>query len=68
MKKQYSRGVILTWMRAEKNRFIDPLTGECNATQLAEAAADRFTIYENTRDYTIPEYVFELSANVADES
>lgn len=34
------------------------------ATALAEAAADHFNLYENTRDYTIPERVFELAANV----
>jgi hypothetical protein len=34
------------------------------ATQLAEAAADNFSLYENTRDYAIPERVFELAAIV----
>lgn len=34
------------------------------ATELAEAAASQFDLYENTRDYTIPERVFELAAIV----
>jgi hypothetical protein len=34
------------------------------ATELAEAAAAQFNLYENTRDYTIPERVFEMAAFV----
>jgi hypothetical protein len=34
------------------------------ATELAEAAAAHFDLYENTRDYAIPERVFELAAFV----
>lgn len=34
------------------------------ATELAEAAADVFNLYENDRDRTIPERVFELAVDV----
>jgi len=34
------------------------------ATELAEAAANQFDLYENTRDYSIPECVFEMAAIV----
>lgn len=34
------------------------------ATELAEAAAAQFELYENNRDYTIPERVFEIAAFV----
>lgn len=36
-----------------------------SATKLAELAADEHDLYEDKRDYTILEWVFDLSAEVA---
>lgn len=48
---------VQNWMYRHVSEFE-------TATQLAEGAAAHFDIYENNRDYTIPERVFELAAIV----
>ena len=48
---------VQNWMYRNVSEFE-------TATELAEAAANQFNLYENTRDYTIPERVFELAAIV----
>jgi hypothetical protein len=40
-------------------------SGEVNATKLAEDAADEFDLYEPDGE-TIPEYLFDYTAEVAD--
>jgi len=50
-----SKATIRRVMRREVESFRDRITGEINHTQLAEFAANELNIYENTRDYTIPE-------------
>lgn len=57
-----SKAAIRAAMRRELENCRDPRTGEINCTKLAENVACELNIYENTRDYTIPEYVFELAA------
>ena len=50
---------IKNWMESNKQDYD-------NATNLAEAVADEFNLYEDDIDYVIPEYVFELSAGFYD--
>lgn len=42
--------------------------GEVNHTALAEDAAAEFDIYEDRRDYAIPEWVYELALAVDPEA
>jgi len=58
---------VLTWMRNAAPNYVDRMTGEVNATGLAESAANNFNLYENRTDYPIPEWVFDLAAEVAIE-
>ena len=54
---------IRKWMRA----LVELNDGELDATHVAEEAADEFNIYENEIDFPIPEWMFELSAEVVDQ-
>lgn len=47
---------VRAWMRL-RARCYD------TSTQAAEACADELNLYENTRDYKIPEYVFEIAGS-----
>lgn len=53
------------FMRANVDEFIDRRTNEVNATGLAEMTAEHFDLYEDRRDYTIPDAIFDLAADVA---
>lgn len=55
MKNQTSG--VRNWMFRNADQFE-------TATELAEAAANQFNLYENNRDYSIPEWVFEKAAFV----
>lgn len=44
---------------------VDPLTGEVNATGLAEDAAQHFNSYGKPPDYEIPEVYFEWAEDIA---
>jgi len=63
--EEKSTSAIRRVMRREVENCRDRITGEVNHTQLAETAANELNIYENTRDYTIPEYVFDLATEFA---
>ena len=55
------------WMVNHVEDHVDRKTDEVNSTSLAEEAAQEFNIYENTRDYKIPDDLFDLSADVAEQ-
>ncbi len=55
---------IRRWMEQHVDDHIDDVN-EVDATGLAEAAADQFNAYEDTRDYKIPEEVFDMAAEIA---
>lgn len=38
----FNRNAVRSWMRVNKSEHVDPRTGELNATQLAESAAQAF--------------------------
>ncbi len=52
------------WMEQNVDDHVDHSTDEVNSTGLAEAAANEFDIYEDTRDYKIPDEVFDLAVDV----
>jgi hypothetical protein len=52
------------WMKSEVEHHVDRKTDEVNTTSLAESAANEFNIYENTRDYKIPDDLFDLAVDV----
>jgi hypothetical protein len=54
------------WMEREVVHHIDRKTDEVNNTSLAEAAAHEFDIYEDSKDYNIPEDLFDLSLSVGE--
>lgn len=56
---------IKRYMIANISDHVDPLTGEVNATSLAEDACDHFNAYET--GYEIPDEIFEISEIVATE-
>lgn len=56
--------LVKSWMKVNYVDYID--CGEIQCTQLAEAAADNFDIYEDA-EYTIPEKVYDLAVDVASE-
>lgn len=53
-------------MRREVSNCRDPHTNEVNFTQLAENIANQLNLYENARDYTIPEYVYEIAVEFSE--
>ena len=53
IKKYYKS--MLSWM------LID-IAEYSNSTELAEAAASAYNIYENEIDYEIPEWIFDLAS------
>jgi len=59
---------VKRWMKLRIEDYVDRRTGEANTTELAESAAAEFNLYENTRDYKIPEDVFELAFIVSEET
>jgi hypothetical protein len=52
------------WMSLNREDYIDQC-GELDCTKLAEEAADMFNLYENDDEATIPEWVFEMAAELA---
>lgn len=54
---------VRRWMAQNAGNYCE--CGEVRTTTLAEDAADEFDLYEDD-EYTIPECVFELAAEVAD--
>ena len=65
---QQQRTNIKNWMRGElaqfKNDYLN--CGEINCTLLAENCADVLNLYIGD-EYTIPEEVFDLAVDVAEE-
>jgi hypothetical protein len=59
-------GNIKGWMQRHLEEFRDGSTGEINTTAMAEAAAEKFDLYEDQKNWTIPEDIFELAQKVAD--
>lgn len=55
---------IRRWMGQHVDEHIDDVN-EVDSTGLAEAAAEQFDAYEDTRDYKIPEEVFDLAAEIS---
>jgi hypothetical protein len=55
---------ISRWMYRHVSEHVDPITGEVNCTQLAEAACEEFQGYEHD---TIPEHYFEMAFAEAKE-
>lgn len=60
---QHNRTLVRDWMQTNRWQFTD-LCGEINCTKMAEDAADNYNLYEDDIDFKIPEWVFELSAEV----
>lgn len=54
---------VRKWM----HDLVEENDGDLSATHLAEDSADEFNIYENEIDFPIPEWMFELSADVIDQ-
>jgi hypothetical protein len=50
-------------MSLNRETYIDQRTSELDCTRLAEEAADMFNLYEGD-DFTIPEWVFEMAAEL----
>lgn len=48
-----------TWMQHNLADFRDTITGEYDATGLAEGAADAMNLYEDDIDFVIPEEVYD---------
>ena len=53
------------YMQSNIEDNLDTLTGEVNATYLAEDAAMHFNLYENDAAATIPEWLFELAYDIS---
>ena len=49
--------MVVFWMKDNAHEY-------CTSTELAEAAADEFDLYEDDIDYVIPEVVFEAALEV----
>ena len=54
---------VIRWMSLNRETYIDSRTGELDYTRLAEEAADMFNLCEGD-DCTVPEWVFEASAEL----
>jgi hypothetical protein len=61
---KHSNQAILAYMNKRKEYHKDAQTGEINHTSLTEDAAYHFNAYEDTHDYAIPEWMFELALKV----
>lgn len=57
---------IKAWMSENVETFRSGRTGEINCTWMAEAADEKFEIAAGPR-YDIPEWVFDLAFEVAEE-
>lgn len=54
------------WMEQHVKDHVDRQTDEVNTTSLAEEAATEFDLYEDSKDYKIPEEVFDLAVDVGE--
>jgi len=54
------------WMQQNVHEHVDRKTDEVNTTSLAEEAASEFNIYEDKRDYKIPDEVYDLAVDVGE--
>jgi hypothetical protein len=63
---KWDRSKVKGWMTKEVGNHVDRKTDEVNTTSLAEAAASEFNIYEDNRDYKIPDDLFDLSTQVGE--
>ncbi len=61
---KWDKSKVKRWMQQHVRDHVDRQTDEVNNTSLAEEAASEFNIYEDNRDYEIPEEVFDLSLEV----
>ena len=57
---------VKKWMMNNHSNHVDPMTGEINATSLAEEASVVHDIYVDHVDCEIPEDVFAWSFEVAE--
>jgi hypothetical protein len=64
---KFDKRKVEQWMRHNVRQYVDRKTDEANSTELAEAAASEFNIYENTRDYKIPEEIYDMALDVAEK-
>jgi hypothetical protein len=68
-----TENTVRRWMRAHllnPDGFDEPFddtTGEPIATKLAENAAQKFELCEADDEATIPEWVFDVAAEITDE-
>lgn len=67
LQPQYNRREVERWMEHAVKHHVDHHTQEADATALAEEAAQHFNIYEDNRDYKIPEEIYDLALNVAEK-
>jgi len=62
----HSRSLVLEWMQRNRWQYMDQCN-ECNTTKMAEDASEEYDLYKADRS-SIPEWVFELSGQVGDNS
>ena len=58
---------IRRYMNLVKDDYRDPITGEVNATRLAEDACMFFDDYGPPPDFDVPEKYYEVAAGVSDD-
>lgn len=63
---KWDKPKVKRWMTDHAHDHEDKKTGEVNTTSLAEEAANEFDIYEDKRDYKIPDDVFDLAVDVGE--
>lgn len=63
---KWDKGKTKRWMEQHVKDHVDRQTDEVNTTSLAEEAATEFDIYEDRKDYKIPEEVFDLAVDVGE--
>lgn len=58
---------VKKWMLNNYSGYVDPMTGELNATSLAEAASDQYDLYHDHISWEIPEEVFSWSVEISEQ-
>jgi len=59
-----NKPLVKRWMQLHVTDHVDRQTDEVNTTSLAEEAAQEFELYEDKRDYKIPEEVYDMAVDV----
>jgi hypothetical protein len=52
---------VKKFMKANRKNHVDPLTGECDCTALAEETAIEFDLYEDKVTWKIPDELFDIA-------